>query len=271
MKFLTLFGKKKSSKSSSNHTYSSSTSSLSSDSDSSPQTPTLNSMNDTRGIFRTLEPVWYFCTTLAPGQSINEWCRFDENSQCTLEKAYYQAKPECVLTQSSLGPCTIVFKQVSPKKDRCSMLSLPMKDHHASMPTLRSSSLPSVGRKFELNKNIRRTVSPVWWFEQDLPDGSKGMCRFDHKNQVRLEALSEGRTRLVLHDDAFDFPFTVVLDEPKERELKEEVRGFLYFETPSTAFHLAFNTANQDKSQYVQEAYIEDDLWQTSLTRRFSI
>ncbi|KAG1444770.1 hypothetical protein G6F56_010160 [Rhizopus delemar] len=258
MKFLSLFGKKKTNKKPQVYT-SSSESSLSSESDSSPQTPTHS--NDTRGIFRTLEPFWYFHTSLTPGEHQQEWIRFDEHSQSSLEKDY-QTQPECSLSsQSPLGPCTIVFKQVAPKKDRRSML-YPMKDRHASMPTLRSST-----QIFELNKHVRRTVSPVWWFEQDLADGSKGMCRFDHKNQVRLEALSEGRTRLTLHDDAFDTPFTVVLDEPKDRELKEEVRGFLYFETVSAA---AFQLAFAQEKGFMQEAY-SDDPWETDLVRRFSI
>ncbi|CAO3672025.1 hypothetical protein G6F70_007922 [Rhizopus microsporus] len=271
MKFLTLFGKSKcpSKKGSNRPTYSPSMSSLSSDSDSSsPQTPTQLPMDHTRGIFRTLEPVWYFQSNLAAVNQLNhEWSRFDDQSQYILENAYH-TQSDCTLSQSSLGPCTVVFKSAIPKKDRRSMFSLPIKEHHSSMPTLRTVSAPAMGRTFILNKHIRRTVSPVWWFEQDLPDGSKGMCRFDDRNQVRLEALSEGRTRLVLQDNAFDVPFTVVLDGPKDRELKEEVRGFLYFETVSTAFQLAYN-ALQDKSH--QESYLYDDQLETGLTRRFSI
>ncbi|KAI9268768.1 hypothetical protein BY458DRAFT_511023 [Sporodiniella umbellata] len=254
MKFLSLFGKKKSSRKSSVNT-SSSVSSFSSESDASPQTPTYPS--DTRGLFRTLEPLWYFHTTLLPGQHEQEWIRFDEASQSRLESDY-QTKADASLSESALGPCTVVFKQTVSKKDRRSVL-YPMKDRHASMPIL-----PRTQRTLVLNKDVRRTASPVWWYEQDLADGAKGMCRFDPKNQVRLEALSEGRTRLTLHDDAFDIPFTVVLDEPKDRELKEEVRGFLYFQA------MPFPSPPQDKL-LTQDASYFDAPWETALVRRFSI
>lgn len=273
---------------------SSSVSSFSSDAssnDSAPQTPTQASMQENRGIFRTLEPVWYFQSNLLyPGASVdnNEWIRFDDYSQYTLEATLNSnSKSECVLQQSSLGSCTILFKPLPPKplksgkKERHSMMALSAtgREQYASMPTLHTNR--AVGRTFELNKQIRRTISPAWWFEQDSPDGSKGMCRFDYKNQVRLEALSEGRTRLVLTDDAFDVPFTVVLEAPKHRELKEEVRGFLYLEPVSSAFQIAYDaTRSENKfNEYInsQEGQEEiygtefDDQWAPSLVRRFSV
>ncbi|KAL9554021.1 hypothetical protein MBANPS3_003005 [Mucor bainieri] len=279
----TLFGlKKKSTKKQNvnalNQVYSpsSSVSSFSSDasSDSSqPQTPTGMSMHDNRGIFRTLEPVWYFSSKLMPNQQQQqqqEWIRFDDQSQFSLENAL-QSKPECILSQSQLGPCTVLFKPLplplksATTKTRHSMMV--MSSQHASMPSLRPSPLNAAtgsGLTLELNKTVRRTISPVWWYEQDSADGSK----------VRLEALSEGRTRLVLTDDAFNVPFTVVLEAPKQRELKEEVRGFLYLEPVTTAFQLAYN-ATLNGGQKMEQFQVEDpsyyDEEDVSLSRRFSI
>lgn len=268
---------------------SSSVSSFSSDSSSNgsaPQTPTHASIQENLGIFRTLEPVWYFQSKLLQQQSnnANEWIRFDEYSQYTLETSLNSTDAECILPQSSLGPCTILFrplptKPMSTKKERHSMLTLKnnsAKEQYASMPTLHTTG--NMGRTFELNKHIRRTISPVWWFEQDSFDGSKGMCRFDYKNQVRLEALSEGRNRLVLADDAFNVPFTVVLEAPRQRELKEEVRGFLYFEPVSSAFQIAYNSTQNTESKFnnyidiqQQEELHVDEQWGSSLGRRFSV
>lgn len=264
-------------------------SSASSSNGSAPQTPTHASMQENRGIFRTLEPVWYFQSNLIQQQQSNnsEWTRFDDYSQYALETSL-NSKPECILQQSSLGPCTILFrplpsKPLNNKKARHSMMTLKNhggKEQFASMPTLPRTATPaSMGRTFELNKQIRRTISPVWWFEQDSADGSKGMCRFDYKNQVRLEALSEGRTRLVLTDDAFNVPFTVVLEAPKQREAKEEVRGFLYFEPVSSAFQIAYNSTRDTASKFndyidiqqQEELYMDDEQWGASLNRRFSV
>ncbi|KAI8644938.1 hypothetical protein BD408DRAFT_412403 [Parasitella parasitica] len=280
-----LFGlKKRSSKSNVNtlnqvYSPSSSVSSFSSEASSEssqPQTPTGTSMQENRGIFRTLEPVWYFHSRLLSNQQQQEWIGFDDHSQFYLESSFH-SKPECSLSQSQLGPCTVLFKPLPPlikqqhPKSRHSMMVVG--SQHASMPSLSRPANTNV-LTLELNKNVRRTISPVWWYEQDLADGSKGMCRFDYRNQVRLEALSEGRTRLVLTDDAFNVPFTVVLESPKQRDSKEEVRGFLYLEPVSTAFHLAYNatlTSGQKMEQFQMEdaAYIGDE--NMSLSRRFSI
>ncbi|KAI9247389.1 hypothetical protein EDC94DRAFT_626057 [Helicostylum pulchrum] len=261
---------------------SSSVSSFSSDAstnDSAPSTPTHGSMQENRGIFRTLEPVWYFQSNLIQRDS-NEWVRFDDQSQYTLENAI-STDDECVLPQSSVGPCTILFRPREiklEKKQRQSMVVLGSKgkqQQHSSMPTL--STTGTMGHTLELNKQVRRTISPAWWFEQDSVDGSKGMCRFDHKNQVRLEALSDGRTRLVLKDDAFNVPFTVVLDAPQQPELREEVRGFLYFEPISSAFQLAYTAtlAENKFNNYIQQEEIYstqlDEQWATSLARRCSV
>lgn len=279
-----IFGLKKKSKknnaspSNTFYSHSSSISSFASDSsanDSAPQTPTGVSIQDNRGIFRTLEPVWYFQSNLLPNHQPGtaEWLQFDESSQYALENSVDNAKSECVLNQSALGPCTVFFKPVSSKaikskKCRSKIMTLPT-SKYASMPTL----LPTTqfGRTLELDKHVRRNISPVWWYEQDSSDGSKGMCRFDYKNQVRLEALADSRNRLVLTDDAFNVPFTVVLDAPKERESKEEVRGFLYLEPVSAAFQMAYEAThpNNKMEEFAVEDSLYDDQWVSS--RRFSV
>lgn len=253
------------------HLPSSSVSSFSSDissNDSLPRTPTGTESQECRGIFRTLEPVWYFQSTLLPQQQEHDWLRFDDASQYALESSLNLGKPDCLLSSTPLGPCKIMFKPIPPPKvsTRHSMMVMPTANRvqNASMPSLRPHAIQTL----ELNKNVRRTISPVWWFEQDSIDGSKGMCRFDYKNQVRLEALSEGRTRLVLTDDAFHVPFTVVLEPPKERDLKEEVRGFLYLEPVSTAFQLAYEQQNK-LNEYI--SYEDEYEWSTGLVRRNSI
>lgn len=262
---------------------SSSVSSFSTDSstqDSAPSTPTHGSMQENRGIFRTLEPVWYFQANLINRDS-NEWTRFDDQSQYELESSL-NTKTECILSQSSLGACNVLFSsnnnKVQQKRERQSMV-LPNKgkqpQHANSTPTLHTTR--TMGRTLEYNKHVRRSISPVWWFEQDSADGSKGMCRFDQKNQVRLEALSDGRTHLVLKDDAFNVPFTVVLDAPKQPELREEVRGFLYFEPISSAFQLAYNAtlAENKFNEYIQQEELYsselDEQWANTLTRRCSV
>lgn len=266
----TIFGLKKKSKKDNGlkdvHLPTSSVSSFSSDisstNDSLPRTPTGTETQECRGIFRTLEPVWYFQSSLLPQQQEHEWLRFDNASQYTLESSLNVGKPDCLLTQTPLGPCKIAFKPMPPvKAARHSMMVTGNRPQNASMPSLRPHAIQTL----ELNKNVRRTISPVWWFEQDSVDGSKGMCRFDYKNQVRLEALSEGRTRLVLTDDAFHVPFTVVLEPPKQRDLKEEVRGFLYLEPVSTAFQLAYEQQNKLVS------YEDENEWFQGLVRRNSI
>ncbi|KAI7906501.1 uncharacterized protein BX663DRAFT_496718 [Cokeromyces recurvatus] len=293
-----LFGLKKKSKKSnsnkstaSNKTYStnssvSSLSSYSSTNDSLPQTPTSPSMQNARGIFRTLEPVWYCRSNLIPknqsDNNNNEWIQFDEHSQFILEASFH-SNTQCALTDSIVGTCTVLFKPLPSNKNlsqlqnkRHTVMALP-KHQYNSAPILSNNNNlgDNAGRTLELNKHIRRTISPVWWFEQDQADGTKGMCRFDYKNQVRLEALSEGRTRMVLTDNAFNVPFTVALEPPKQRELKEEVRGFLYLEPISTAFQLAYDAtqSNHKMENFELEdpVYDNEEQWINNYNRRFSI
>ncbi|ORX46318.1 hypothetical protein DM01DRAFT_1386286 [Hesseltinella vesiculosa] len=87
----------------------------------------------------------------------------------------------------------------------------------------------------QLGDNLRRSMVPSWWFEQDDDFGRKGMVRFDYKNQVRLEALSDGRSSLIMTDASFPTAFKVRL-EPADRSLAEEWRGFMYLATPSLTY-----------------------------------
>ncbi|KAI8879427.1 hypothetical protein K501DRAFT_287378 [Backusella circina FSU 941] len=255
--------------------------------DSSPNTPTSMSIQENRGIFRTLEPVWYYDSSLQFPNSSEEqqpgWIRFDDYTQLALENSFIDSKEQCTLEKTSLGACTVYFRSQSKRsstgntmlnKQRPRTLNtLKQNDKFSSMPALHTQKEQSIGLKLELNNNVRRTISPVWWFEQDSSDGTKGMCRFDYKNQVRLEALSEGRSKLVLTDDGINVPFTVVLDAPKSRQLKEEVRGFLYLEPVSAAFQLAYQFTEKkfEQQQHMENSYPFDDQYGLQLTRRFSI
>jgi hypothetical protein len=245
------------------------------------------SVQENRGIFRILEPVWYYDSSLqvpnASGGEQPEWIRFDDYTQIALENSFNGSKEQCALNQSSLGACTVYFRSQSKRsstgntilnKQRPRTLNtLKQNDKFSSMPTLNTQKERSAGLKLELNNNVRRTISPVWWFEQDSSDGTKGMCRFDYKNQVRLEALSEGRSKLVLTDDGINLPFTAVLDAPKSRQLKEEVRGFLYLEPVSAAFQLAYQFTEKkfEQQQQMENPPFFDDQYELQLTRRFSI
>ncbi|KAL0092624.1 hypothetical protein J3Q64DRAFT_1719987 [Phycomyces blakesleeanus] len=218
-------------------------------------TPQETSPVEIRAIFRTLELAWYYRTPALPGQSDDSnhsnWARFDQSNEDRIEAAY-GTNPSCVLSSTAVGPCTIFFSEPLPKppKRRPSTLihsfSERQKAHFSSMPSLNIQALSqkkeptdimaaaaAVGSVLVLDKDVRRSVAPVWWFEHDsLEDGSKGMYRFDHRNQARLEALSDDRTRLVLTDTVIPRPFTVVLENSsgKSRDSPEEVRGYLYQE-----------------------------------------
>ncbi|KAG0167807.1 hypothetical protein DFQ28_009474 [Apophysomyces sp. BC1034] len=249
-----------------------------------PRTPPHGPVQETRGIFRTLEPVWYYHTSFAPDQapSNDGWIRFDEESQHQLESAHYNDKSSCILPQTSLGPCTVFFVERAQAKNphafmhkrRPTTMMVPpsqrVKERFASMPSLnttrwteQSEELPPLGIIMDLNKNVRRAVAPVWWYEQDSFDGTKGMCRFDYKNQARLEALSDDRSRLVLTDEAFLQPFTVVLDTTKSRDQREEMRGFIYLDPIAPEDNILTKEINSQ--------YIEDQLCSQNLLRRFSI
>ncbi|KAI7849264.1 hypothetical protein BDC45DRAFT_416321, partial [Circinella umbellata] len=170
---------------------------------STPTTPTSGPfVHDTRGIFRTLEPVWYYGRDQQQEEQEVDWVQFDPHCQTVLEFAYRQNKASCDLGQN----CIVHFTS----------------SKHVSID------------EWVLDENVRRVITPVWWFEQDsLVDGSKGMCRFDYKNQARLEALAdEDRTKLSLVDEAFPHPFTITL-VTRSRDQKEEWRGFLHYEYPA--------------------------------------
>ncbi|KAF7722300.1 hypothetical protein EC973_003451 [Apophysomyces ossiformis] len=250
-----------------------------------PRTPPHGPVQETRGIFRTLEPVWYYHASLTSSQqelSKDGWIPFDEGSQHQLESAYYDAKPSCILPQTPLGPCTVFMVErrkirhthASMNKRRpTTMLAPPsqrVKERFASMPSLNAAQwtdhekeLPPLGTVLDLNKTVRRAVAPVWWYEQDSFDGTKGMCRFDYKNQARLEALSDDRSRLVLSDEAFRQPFTVVLDTTKSRDQREEMRGFIYLDP--------FVPEDDYLEKPMNPECFEDQAFSPFLSRRFSI
>ncbi|KAI9028884.1 hypothetical protein CLU79DRAFT_677090, partial [Phycomyces nitens] len=202
-------------------------------------TPQESSPVEIRAIFRTLELGWYYRMPAMPGQSESHdtWARFDLHNQNKIEEAYGN-KPSCILSSTAVGPCTILFSEPPRPKKRPTTLhsfsSDRQKPHYSSMPSLNTQLLNQresvVGSVLVLDKDVRRSIAPVWWFEHDSQDGSKGMYRFDHRNQARLEALSDDRTRLVLTDTVIPRPFTVVLDNSKSRDSPEEVRGYLYQE-----------------------------------------
>ncbi|KAI8093030.1 uncharacterized protein BX664DRAFT_328765 [Halteromyces radiatus] len=121
--------------------------------------------------------------------------------------------------------------KTSVSLDACSLFSGNPCKIHFKLP----SSSRQVGLQLYMGRDIIRTVVPVWWYEQDLVDGTKGMCRFEPRNQVRLEALSEDHTRLTLTDVGFsDATVTVMMNPPslnnrrQEEEQQEEMRGLLY-------------------------------------------
>ena len=244
----------------SNSSASSTTDDSSSPATSTPTTPTSGPfVHDTRGIFRTLEPVWYYgyssitsdehqlpmIPTGDDAEKVNEnkndnseilkgqgqqqeeqeldWVQFDPHCQTVLEFAYRQNKASCDLGQN----CIVHF----------------------------TSSKHVANDEWVLDENVRRVITPVWWFEQDsVVDGSKGMCRFDYKNQARLEALAdEDRTKLSLVDEAFPHPFTITL-VTRSRDQKEEWRGFLHYEYPAIYVNSNMHGGAVSSSPYVYDS-----------------
>ncbi|KAI8142153.1 hypothetical protein BJV82DRAFT_579691 [Fennellomyces sp. T-0311] len=206
-----------------------SSSSNSSPTSSQPTTPTSGPfVHDARGIFRTLEPIWYYSYPTTAGEL--EWMPFDPHCQTVLEVAYTQNKASC-----DLGQQTIVH--FTPGADDGGWV---------------------------LDDTVRRVISPVWWYEQDsIIDGSKGMCRFDYKNQARLEALAdEDRSKLSMVDEAFPHPFTITLVN-RSRDQKEEWRGFLHLEFP------AVYVSNPYEKDYFYQESLQQEEYTTG--RRFSI
>ncbi|ORZ20808.1 hypothetical protein BCR42DRAFT_409534 [Absidia repens] len=171
------------------------------------------SEQDIRGIFRTLEPYWSF---YHPQQ--HYWCHFDMDQTMALEQHYQGGRTKhmtLALHDESGSSCTVHFYQQQQQQQ-----------------------LKDGGLHFVMGKTLHRTVAPVWWFEQDLPDGSKGMCRFEHKNQVRLEALSEDRTRLSLVDSGLEnASTTVIMTSNGQEEQQEEMRGLLYVHAHPPPMH----------------------------------
>lgn len=258
-----------------------------------PSTPPPGAIYETRGIFRTLEPVWYYNVSLTGSlqsnlqteDEISNWIRFEDQCQYVLESSYNRHHQSCQLNHPSLGPCVIEFHPKPKPKVSTTVKQRPvtmmMMSPAPSKTELETEPLPP--RPLILGQNVRRIVAPVWWYEQDSLDGSKGMCRFDYKNQARLEALSDDeRTKFTLTDTAFPCPFTVVLDNGKSRDQKEEMRGFMHIEiiARDTYFYqsqispILVNAMNDKTAAAADFMYSDDDPWLVGgepLVRRFSI
>ncbi|CAO3591812.1 unnamed protein product [Absidia cylindrospora] len=236
---------------------------------------------ETRGIFRTLEPVWSYL----PNPRNDHWVPLDNDNQHVLELAFNaKQQTECTISlnrhpliptngaPAAVSTTNVYFysnkstppAHASPKKRRrpathfftpasSSSSSSPSFTHHpqqmksspnlaiypqphkkipsnSPLSSIPSSSTPSIQDGLYLHQNLRRALVPYWWFEQDNEHGGKGMCRFDHKNQVRLEALSEDRSTLTLTDASFPVPFQIILEQT-DRSLREECCGFMYLNT----------------------------------------
>ncbi|KAI8995032.1 hypothetical protein BDB01DRAFT_709271, partial [Pilobolus umbonatus] len=199
------------------------TSYISSDNDSIPATPSNGSVQECRGIFRTLEPVWYYKSSLLNNdQDINEyqWIPFNDETQSQLEIGLTSKNTHCIVKQEEFGICTIVYD--------CNLRSNNQQTRtNQGQHTL---TIKAAGPVYHMGKEIRRTITPIWWFEDDYSDGTKGMCRFEHKNQIRLEALSDGRNNLVLTDAAFNVPLNAVLERSNNSNVRDELHGFMYLE-----------------------------------------
>ncbi|KAI9305544.1 hypothetical protein BJ944DRAFT_230310 [Cunninghamella echinulata] len=225
---------------------------------SSSQSSLQTNDQETRGIFRTLEPVWSY---VMPSSS-QQWIQFKPDQQSILENAFQQHEPTCTI-ELSQKPILVYFNLPPPSpttsasksnlKNKKSSSSLKKKKRPVTQLIVpkhqqKGHSSPNLLQHqhhnqhsyqedtLYLNHNIRRSLIPYWWFEQDNEQGFKGMCRFDQKNQVRLEALSDDRSTLTLTDVAFPIPFQVVL-EPADRSSREEWRGFMYLNHHLTVIH----------------------------------
>lgn len=271
-----------------------------SSSNSSPPTPTALGpvIRESRGIFRTLEPVWYYHRSVLGnaltginngGDDDDAWIPFDAHCQNTLEVAFNQNRAFCQLGSSSLGPSvTIAFVPEASERPTTTRtcqrrpVTMMVPSSQANNPMT-----PSPSPTLILNKAVRRVVAHAWWYEQDSPDGTKGMCRFDYKNQARLEALSddEERSKFTLTDQSFPYPFTVVLDTTKSRQQKEEWRGFMHLDIPVMPHYTTspqpylvtdeptYNQASMNSYYYYfSNKEVADDEWPMEpIIRRFSI
>ncbi|KAI8089319.1 uncharacterized protein BX664DRAFT_332724 [Halteromyces radiatus] len=219
---------------------------------------------ETRGIFRTLEPVWSYLPDhhdqwiplAADAQRVLEIALNNQQTSCTISldrpqapptitKVYFSSPPAATLPSSApASPLPSTSASTTTKRRRPVtqfFTSSSMHQHNnKSSPNLTvrprhdKQSLPPLPSRLDglyFNHNLRRALVPYWWFEQDNEQGGKGMCKFDYKNQVRLEALSDGRTTLTLTDTSFSVPFQIIL-EAADRSSREECRGFMYLNTP---------------------------------------
>ncbi|SAL99603.1 hypothetical protein [Absidia glauca] len=233
---------------------------------------------ETRGIFRTLEPVWSYL----PAQH-DQWIPLAPQNQRVLEHAFSSHQITCTIplihprthnhphTPPTMTTVHLSSSQTTSSKKRRpvtqfftpaagtdtnhpqqmrSTPNLAVRDQQHLHKTPGTGDVPALPTREELHlhHNLRRALVPYWWFEQDNEQGGKGMCRFDYKNQVRLEALSDGRSTLTLTDASFPVPFQVILEQT-DRSLREECCGFMYLNT-----HLIVQQQQQQLQQ--QELFL---------------
>ncbi|KAL0087478.1 hypothetical protein J3Q64DRAFT_1737577 [Phycomyces blakesleeanus] len=175
----------------------------------------------------------------------------------------------CLLPlNASLGSCNISFAK-KPNRGRSIPLTSSIQTNDPDCETIRT---------LEIDVDVRQIVSPVWWYEDNAYDGTKEMARFDYKNQVRLEALSDDKDSLILTDAAFPQSFTVVLGSSKSRQAQEEWRGFMHLHPAPPIEYIYDNimppeTGNieryyDDKRSTAFEQFLEFDV---PLQRHFSV
>lgn len=192
-----------------------------------------------RGIFRTMEPIWVCNIDAAPYHS-NEANQdgliiLDNESQKILEEAFKNNEPSCTLSvDATTGHCTVKFDD-GDKKTNISSLD--------SNDTIKSAVTTNI-RHLVYGTDIQRMTTPVWWYEKSAIDGKKELCRFDWKNQMRLEAFDDDESTLSLTDNAFSEPFTVALNTYKERK-NNEWQGFIYLDTVPR-----FNDTTDEEEDY---------------------
>jgi hypothetical protein len=169
-----------------------------------------------RGIFRTMEPIWVCTVDAAPRHSKeanqNGMIILDNDSQKVLESAFKTKNTTCDLSiDSTTGLCTVEFSYDG---------------QNSTTTTTTDNNI----RHFSYGTDIQRMTTPVWWYEKKGTTGKKELCRFDWKNQMRLESFGDDESTLSLTDKAFAEPFTVALNSYNERQ-QNEWQGFVYLDT----------------------------------------
>ncbi|KAG2209088.1 hypothetical protein INT46_003663 [Mucor plumbeus] len=174
-----------------------------------------------RGTFRTNEPIWVCTASVALEHKAdvngNGLIILDDQSQKLLENAYKNKTMTCQLAEdSATGSCTVHFAYDGTA--------------FTSTTTVTSNDNTTGIRQLTYDTDIKRMITPVWWFEKKGLNGKKELSRFDWKNQIRLEAYDDANATLALTDDSFPEPFTAVLSQAKHKDA-QEWQGFIYLDT----------------------------------------